>query len=89
MSIDTELDGDQYKALDSILGKFPFGDRTVEELIARIAGADSGVNFEDVEPILNPFVVGALDVGSRSSATSRGRLPALQSDDRGARQPRR
>ena len=39
MSIDTELDGDQYKALDSILGKFPFGDRTVKELIAeRVAG---------------------------------------------------
>ncbi|HEX2415886.1 MAG TPA: DUF3352 domain-containing protein [Thermoleophilaceae bacterium] len=88
MSIDTELDGDQYKALDSILGKFPFGDQTVKQLIAeQVAGTDSGVNFEeDVEPILgNPFVVGALDVASFiGDQQSDDFVAALQSDDQEA-----
>jgi Protein of unknown function (DUF3352) len=88
VAIDTDLDGDQYKALDSILGKFPFGDKTVKELIAdQLAGADSGVNFEqDVEPLLgNPFVVGALDVASFvGDEQNDDFVAALETDDEDA-----
>ena len=92
VAIDTDLDGDQYKALDSILGRFPFGDKTVKELIAdQLADADSGVNFEqDVEPVLgNPFVVGALDVASFvGDEQNDDFVAALESRRRGrARQP--
>ena len=88
VAIDTDLDGDQYKALDSILGKFPFGDKTVKELIAdQLADADSGVNFEqDVEPVLgNPFVVGALDVASFvGDEQNDDFVAALEADDEDA-----
>jgi hypothetical protein len=67
VAIDTNLDGDQYKAVDSILGKFPVDAPSLKELLReQLTGEDSRVDFEqDVEPILgNPFVVGATDVAT-------------------------
>ncbi len=67
VAIDTNLDDDQYKALDSILGKFPIDAPSVRDLLRDELGGDgSSVDFEeDVEPLLgNPFVVGATDVTS-------------------------
>ena len=67
MVIDTNLEGDQYKAVDAILRRFPIDAPSVKELLRdQLAGSDSNVDFEkDVEPVLgNPFVVGATDVAS-------------------------
>jgi hypothetical protein len=67
VAIDTNLDGEQYKALDSIIGRFPIDAPTLKDLLRdELAGPGSSVDFEeDVEPILgNPFVVGATDVKS-------------------------
>lgn len=66
-AIDTDLDGDQYKAVDSLLGKFPLGVESVEEVLAdQLSGGEQDVDFrEDIKPLLgNPFVVGATDVRS-------------------------
>jgi Protein of unknown function (DUF3352) len=68
VAIDTDLDGGQYQAVDSILGRFPIDAPSVKELLREQLGGGGGsdVDFEqDVEPILgNPFVVGATDVTS-------------------------
>ena len=86
--VDTDLEGDQYKALDSILAKFPFGDRTIAELIAdQLGGTGSDVDFEeDVRPILgNPAVLGATDIRSfLADDNDDSFVAALQADDQEA-----
>jgi hypothetical protein len=66
VAIDTDLEGDQYKSLDAILGKFPGGDAIKGALRAQLEEGTGGVSFEeDVRPLLgNPFVVGATSVAS-------------------------
>jgi hypothetical protein len=88
VAIDTNLDGDQYRAVDSILGKFPIDAPSVRELLRdQLAGAGSRVDFEqDVEPILgNPFVVGATDVATfLDSSEDRDFVAAIQAKDKDA-----
>jgi hypothetical protein len=88
VAIDTKLDGDQYKALDSILGKFPLDAPSVRELLRdQLTGDNSRVDFEeDVEPILgNPFVVGATDVTSfLDSSETQDFVAALKATDKDA-----
>jgi hypothetical protein len=85
VAVDTDLEGDQYKALDSILAKFPFGDKTIAELIAeQVGGADSDVDFErDVRPILgNTAVLGATDIESfLADDNDESFVAALQAED--------
>ena len=87
-AIDTDLEGDQYKALDSILGKFPLEASSVRELLRdQIGGGGSNVDFEtDIEPILgNPLVIGATDVASLSgSSEAEDFVITLQAKDKGA-----
>ena len=81
VAIDTDLDGDQYKAIDSILAKFPLEVTSVKELLRQeLAGAGSGVDFEqDIEPILGkPFVVGAIDGSFIRSSTTSDFVAAIQ-----------
>jgi hypothetical protein len=85
VAIDTNLDGDQYKELDSILAKFPLDAPPLEDLLRdELTGDGSSIDFEDdVEPILgNPFVVGATEVRSfvESSETD-DFVAALQAKD--------
>jgi Protein of unknown function (DUF3352) len=88
VAIDTDLEGDQYKALDSILGKFPLEATSVRELLRdQLGGGGSGVDFErDIEPILgNPLVIGAADASSLTGSSSTEDLViALQAKDQGA-----
>ncbi|MET0762660.1 MAG: DUF3352 domain-containing protein, partial [Thermoleophilaceae bacterium] len=88
VAIDTDLEGDQYKALDSILGKFPLEASSVRELLRdQIGGGGSNVDFErDIEPILgNPLVIGATDVASLSgSSETEDFVITLQAKDKGA-----
>ena len=88
VAIDTDLEGDQYKALDSILGRFPFGDKTVKELIGdHLADAASGVTCEQAGEALlgTPFVVGALDVASFvGDEQNDDFVAALETDDEDA-----
>ena len=66
LAVDTDVDGDQYQALDAIFKKFPFGGAIKEFLLRSLAKETTGVDFQkDVVPLLgNPFVVGASDPAS-------------------------
>jgi hypothetical protein len=88
VAIDTNLDGDQYKSLDSILAKFPIDAPSLKDLLRdELGGEGSNVDFEeDVEPILgNPFVVGATDVTSfLDSSETQDFVAALKAKDQDA-----
>ena len=88
VAIDTNLDGDQYKSLDSILAKFPIDAPSLKDMLRdELAGEGSSVDFEqDVEPILgNPFVVSATDVTSfLDSSETRDFVAALKAKDQDA-----
>jgi Protein of unknown function (DUF3352) len=66
VAIETDIDGDQYRALDDILGRFPGGDAIKDRLREEIEQGEDGVSFEDdVRPLLgNPFVVAGTDPAS-------------------------
>jgi hypothetical protein len=63
VAIDTDVEGDQYQALNDILGRFPSGDNVGRLLQQEIEQSADGVSYEDdVRPLLgNPFVVSATD----------------------------
>jgi Protein of unknown function (DUF3352) len=66
VSIDTDLEGDQYRSVQDILDRFPGGLRLESLLRDQLGGGAGGVSFDkDVKPLLgNPFVVSATDVTS-------------------------
>ena len=66
VAIDTDLEGDQYGSVQSILNQFPGGVNIEDLLRDQLASGADGVSYEeDVKPLLgNPFVVSATDVTS-------------------------
>ena len=80
-TVDTDLDGKQYKALDQIVDKFPFGDQAKRGFL-RSHERGSDLDFEkDVKPVLgNPLVVGAPDVSTLSK--DEDLLLAVKANDR-------
>ena len=68
VAIDTDIEGDQYKALQALIKKFPFGEQVQDSLRQQLEQSSGGVNFDDdVRPALgNPLVVGATDAASFS-----------------------
>jgi hypothetical protein len=58
VALDSNISGSQYKALDRIVGKFPFGEQLKGQIVDSIE--EGGTSFEqDVRPMLgNPIVVG-------------------------------
>jgi Protein of unknown function (DUF3352) len=87
LELDTDVDGGQYKALDSIINRFPGAD-TIKALIkAQIAKGVNGADFDkDIKPLLgNPAMISATDVGSFLSSTEdAGFVAALQVADKDA-----
>ncbi len=88
VAIDTDLDGDQYKAVQALLKKFPFGGQVQDSLLQQLEQG-SNVDFnDDVKPVLgNPLVVGGtgapLITGSSGDAGA-GVVGAIQAKDKGA-----
>lgn len=85
IAIDTDVDGDQFKALEAIAKKFPFSDQLRDQLLQQLELGDD--SFEkDVKPILgNPFVVGGTSVRSLvDEAEDDDFVAAIQAEDRGA-----
>jgi Protein of unknown function (DUF3352) len=84
VSIDTDLEGDQYKSLDAILNRFP-GAEAIKGLIkAQLSMGQEGVDFDkDIKPLLgNPAVISATDVTSFLSDTDEsGFVAALEVED--------
>jgi hypothetical protein len=66
VAIDTDVEDDQYKALQALVKKFPFGEQLQGNLRQQLEQTSGGVNFnDDVKPALgNPFVIGATDAAS-------------------------
>src|SRR5215204_1883998 len=84
VSIDTDLEGDQYQALDSILNRFPGADAIKNLLKAQLSMGQEGVDFDkDLKPLLgNPAVISATDVTSfLSDSADSGFVAALQVED--------
>jgi hypothetical protein len=87
VSIDTDLEGEQWQALDSILNRFPGADAIKNLLKAQLSLGQEGVDFDkDIKPLLgNPAVVSATDVSSFLSDTDEsGFVAALQVKDKDA-----
>ena len=58
-ALDTDLDGDQYRALNDLLNEFAFSGEVREQLREQLAQASGGRFEEDVRPLLgNPAVLG-------------------------------
>jgi Protein of unknown function (DUF3352) len=71
VSIDTNVNGSQYKSIAKILDKFPFGGQLKQSLQQRLRQSTK-VNYgQDIKPILgNPFVVGGINARSVTDNTS-------------------
>ena len=61
VAIDTNVDGDQYKALDKLIDRFPFSGQIKGSLQRQLEQSSGGLSFnDDIKPVLgNPIVVGA------------------------------
>jgi hypothetical protein len=84
VSVDTNLEDDQYKALDAILNRFPGADTIKSLLKAQLTMGQEGVDFDkDIKPLLgNPAVISATDVTSfLSNSADAGFVAALQVKD--------
>ena len=79
VAIDTNVDGDQYKALNKLLEKFPFSGQIKSSLLQQLEQSAGGVNFnDDIKPVLgNPIVVGA------TTATSNDVVASMKAKDKG------
>jgi hypothetical protein len=87
VELQTDIEGDQYKALDAIIDRFPGAD-TIRALIkSQLTMGVKGADFDkDIKPLLgNPAVISATDVGSfLSDSEQAGFVAALQVDDKNA-----
>jgi hypothetical protein len=84
VAVDTNVDGDQYKALAKLLNKFPFGNQVRDNLLGQLEQSSGGIRFnDDVKPVLgNPLVVGAVDPHALSG-NSNAFIVALKARDKG------
>ena len=83
VAVETDLEGDRYRKVDRLLGKFAFGDSVKEAVRERIE--EAGLDFErDLKPLLgNPFVVGATDARSFLADQPSQFVGAIQAKDQG------
>jgi Protein of unknown function (DUF3352) len=82
VAVDTDVDGEQYQALQRLIEKFPFGEQAEESLRQQLEQAAGGASYEDdIKPMLgNPFVVGASDAGAFGGDTG-ATVAAIQVED--------
>jgi hypothetical protein len=66
VAVDTDLDGDQWKALDKLAEKFPFSGQIKDSLRQQLEQSSGGMSFDDdIKPVLgNPLVLGATNAGT-------------------------
>jgi hypothetical protein len=77
-AVETDLEGDQYQALDSLLDEFAFGGQARDQLRRQLEEATDGRFAEDVRPLLgNPAVIGA----TRGSDGATHAVAAAQVED--------
>jgi Protein of unknown function (DUF3352) len=85
MAVDTDVDGDQYKSVNALIDKFPFGDQVKANLRQQFQRLGEDVDFnDDVKPVLgNPAVLGATDAEA-ITGNSNNFVLAFQAKDQGA-----
>jgi hypothetical protein len=85
LAVDTDVDGEQYKAVNELIDKFPFGDQVKSSLRQQFQRLGDDVDFnDDVKPVLgNPAVFGAADAEA-ITANSNNFVLAFQAKDQGA-----
>jgi hypothetical protein len=85
VAVDTDVDGDQYKAVSALIDKFPFGDQVKSSVRQQFQRLGSDVDFnDDVKPVLgNPAVFGATDAEA-ITGNSNNFVLAFQAKDQGA-----
>jgi Protein of unknown function (DUF3352) len=85
VAVDTDLDGGQYKALQAIVKKFPFGGQLQDSLRQQL---EQGTNVDfndDVRPLLgNPLVVGGASTEVFGGVAGDAFVAAIQVKDKGA-----
>jgi hypothetical protein len=84
VTIDTDLEGDQWQALDGIVNRFPGAEQIKALLAAQLSMGQEGVDFEkDLRPLLGePAVISATDITSfLSDSDESGFVAALQVSD--------
>lgn len=84
-TVDTDVEGEQVKAIEKIVGRFPFSGQVREQLNQALQQQD--LNFDkDLKPALgNEFVVGALDAKSFTDDNAAARVVGvIQAKDKGA-----
>jgi hypothetical protein len=66
VAFDTDVEGDQYRAVGEIAERFRFGQQALDQLREQLESQQGGISYEDdVKPLLgNPFVVGATNARS-------------------------
>jgi hypothetical protein len=83
VAIDTNVDGDQYKALGKLAEKFPFSGQIKSSLLKQLEQSSGGASFDDdIKPVLgNPLVLGrasaAADLVAAIRAKDEGKLDDL------------
>jgi hypothetical protein len=84
VAIDTDVSGDQWKALDKLVGRFPFSGQIKESLRRQLEQSSGGLNFDkDLKPMLgNPLVVGAASADS-ITGNSNNIVAAVKVKDKG------
>jgi hypothetical protein len=84
VAIDTDLEGDQWQALDKLVNRFLGAEQIKALLAAQLTMGQEGVDFEkDIRPLLGETaVISATDVGSfLSDSAEAGFVAALQVSD--------
>lgn len=87
VAIDTNVDGGQYDALQTLLKKFPFGGQIQQSLRQQLEQSSNGVSWaDDIKPVLgNPFVVGVTDAASLTGSSGGNQfVAAIRAKDKDA-----
>jgi Protein of unknown function (DUF3352) len=81
--LDSDVEGDQYKKLGSLIDKFPFGDQVTGNLLRQFEQSSGGLDFnEDVKPVLgNPVVLGAPNAEALTGSSNDFVLAAEAKDE--------
>src|SRR4051794_3478084 len=86
ITVDTDVDGQQYKNLDKLVSKFPFGEQLKNQIKQSID--QQGANYaKDVKPLLGgQLVVGATDAKSLVDDSAKDQFVVVFTADGGKRE---
>jgi Protein of unknown function (DUF3352) len=83
VAVDTDTDGDQYKALGKLADRFPFSGQIKATLLQQLERSTGNADFnDDIKPVLgNPIVIGAATPDA-FAGSSNNYVAALEAKDK-------